>query len=191
MRDPLPPRLVRCAPGPTTEPLIQHAGQDLSHWFNAQTNDVKTCIDPDSGLEVPYLPHGRFVHVPPNEPSADWRTDYGLPWWLDDKQFMKGLLSKKRRYVRIVNTLTSQNDLLEVATEETLEEIRQRYLKYNLHAGSYTWKRLGAPLDLTKTLDQNGIPEETDAADQLLNGSSDEVYVPAIHVYFKDDLTVC
>jgi hypothetical protein len=44
---------------------------------------------------------------------------------------------------------------------------------------------------MSKTLDQNGIPEETDGADQLANGAEDEVYVPAIHVYFKDDLTVC
>ncbi len=76
-----------------------------------------------------------------------------------------GLLTNKRRFVRIVNTLTSQDDLLEVrghhscklfpvgqpfmcisewiwhqvATEETLDEIKTRYLKYNLHAGSYLW----------------------------------------------------
>jgi hypothetical protein len=81
-----------------------------------------------------------------------------VPWWQDDK-YVKGTLSKKRRFIRIVNTLTSQDDLLEVciiiycayfeyflipfssqvATEETLEEIRQRYLKFNLHAGSYAW----------------------------------------------------
>ena len=29
----------------------------------------------------------------------------------------------------------------EVCSEETLEEIQRRYLAYNQHSGSYTWKR--------------------------------------------------
>lgn len=86
------------------------------------------------------MPYGRFVHCPPIEPVANYATDFGVPWWQDAK-YVKGILSSKRRYIRIVNTLTMQDDLLEVATEETLEEIRQRYLKYNLHAGSYAWVR--------------------------------------------------
>jgi hypothetical protein len=51
-------------------------------------------------------------------------------------------------------------------------------------------KRLGKPLDMARTLDENGIPEEVDAFDKLAHHAVDEVYVPAIHVYFKDDLSV-
>jgi hypothetical protein len=31
----------------------------------------------------------------------------------------------------------------------------------NHHAASYTWKRLGKPLDMEKTLEENGIADET------------------------------
>lgn len=53
---------------------------------------------------------------------------------------MIGQLSKKTRKIRVVNTLTTQDDLLEVCSEETLLEIQDRYTDYNKHAGSYTWK---------------------------------------------------
>jgi hypothetical protein len=34
-----------------------------------------------------------------------------------------------------------------------------RYKKHNKHGGSYTWKRLGRPLDMEKTLAENGIED--------------------------------
>lgn len=74
-------------------------------------------------------------------------------------------------------------------SEETVVEIRERYLELNWHAKSYTWKALvkakkGRPLvdgaegqgaadaamagefifaelDLNKTLEENGVPNET------------------------------
>jgi len=36
-----------------------------------------------------------------------------------------------------------------------------RYLEINVHAASYTWKRLGRPLDMTKNLEENDIVDET------------------------------
>jgi hypothetical protein len=51
-------------------------------------------------------------------------------------------VSTKTRKVIVVNTLTRKQDVLSVCSEETIEEIRDRYLPYNAHAGSYTWKRL-------------------------------------------------
>lgn len=51
-------------------------------------------------------------------------------------------MSTKTRKVIVVNTLTRKQDVLSVCSEETIEEIRDRYLPYNAHAGSYTWKRL-------------------------------------------------
>ena len=43
-------------------------------------------------------------------------------------------------------------------------------------------------LDMKKTLDENGIPDETAAFDDL--DIPDGYYVPTIHLYFSDDLTV-
>lgn len=44
---------------------------------------------------------------------SDWATDYGRPWWLDEK-YCIGKLSQKTRFVRIINTLTLQEDKIEV-----------------------------------------------------------------------------
>lgn len=33
-------------------------------------------------------------------------------------------------------------------------------MQYNVHAASYTWKRLGKVLDMNKTLQENGIADE-------------------------------
>ena len=63
-----------------------------------------------------------------------------------------GILTLKTRSLRLVNTLTSQQHMIEVCTEETLHEILARYLNYNSHAQSYTWKYRGDPLDMSKTL---------------------------------------
>jgi len=63
------------------KPLIAAAGTDISHWFDAHTRDVRLQIDPLTGLEVPFTPGGRLLHCPPSAPRADYRTDFGVPWW--------------------------------------------------------------------------------------------------------------
>ena len=70
--------------------------------------------DTDRGLRLPHLPFGRFLHVAPIEPSADWNTDFGTPWW-QSKDHAIGKLSAKTRKVYVVNALTQQRDLLECA----------------------------------------------------------------------------
>ena len=92
------------------------------------------------------------------------------------------------RKIRIVNTLTKHDDNIEVCSEETLNEILDRYLELNVHAASYTWKRLGKVLDMSKNLSQNGIPDETQELLEL--GIDLDEYTPAIHLYFNDDLTL-
>jgi hypothetical protein len=69
--------------GALSEPLIQAAGEDISHWFDATTGDVKRHVDPLTNLPAAYAPMGRFIHVPPNEPTNDWSTIIGKPWWQD------------------------------------------------------------------------------------------------------------
>ena len=51
--------------------------------------------------------------------------------------------------------LTKHDDVLEVATEETINEILDRYLEINSHAASYTWKRMGRVLNMDRNLSQN------------------------------------
>lgn len=168
-------------------PLIAAAGTDISHWFDDETRDPKRHIDPKTGIEQPYTPQGRFIHVPPPYPCAEWATNIGTPWWRDDR-YVIGQLTKKARKIRIHNLLAKHEVLLEVASEDTIEEIRTRYLTENSHARSYTWKRLGKPLDMQKTLEENGIADEEERLKELVIDPNE--HIPTIHLYFSDDLTV-
>jgi len=171
---------------------------------------VKTHIDEVTNLRLPYLPNGRFLHVPPSEPVSNWRTDFGTPWWkvglimmcarvtdhvslaAQDQNFCIGNLSHKTRTIEIVNILTQQRDMLQVCFEETVHEIRERYLEYNAHCASYTWKHLQngefVPLDMQQTLKENGMEDESDEFERL--SINQDYYTPVVHLYFNDDLTV-
>ena len=84
--------------------------------------------------------------------------------------------------------LTKNDDLIEVCSEENMNEILVRYLDLNQHSASYMWKRLGRPLDMDLTLEENDIPDESE---QFLDLNLDEdSYIPAVHLYYNDDLTV-
>lgn len=85
--------------------------------------------------------------------------------------------------------LADTQDVIEVPCEEKINEILERYKEFNDHAGSYTWKRLGRPLDMDKTLEENNICDETEEFEKLGIPES-EWYIPAIHLYFNDDLTI-
>ena len=41
----------------------------------------RTEISAKSGLKQFHCPHGRFLHIPPFEPEADWNNDFIKPWW--------------------------------------------------------------------------------------------------------------
>ncbi len=89
---------------------------------------------------------------------------------------------------------------MQVPQEETLREIQDRYLELNAHSESYIWKVLRTDpqrddlrldfleLEMDCTLAENGVPDESaDFEDVGLQGDS---YVPVLHVYWTDDLTV-
>ncbi|PFH38391.1 flagellar associated protein [Besnoitia besnoiti] len=168
-------------------PLIAAAGTDISDWFDEETRNPKRHIDPATGIEQPYTPQGRFIHIPPPYPSADWATNIETPWWLDEK-YVIGHLTKKARKIRIRNLLVQHDVVLEVASEDTIKEIQARYLSENDHAGSYMWTRLEKPLDMERTLEENGIPDEEARLRTL--GINPDDHIPALHLYFNDDLTV-
>ena len=68
-----------------------------------------------------------------------------------------------------------------------MSEILQRYLTYNAHAGSYTWKYNSVNLDMDKTLEENEIADEDEEFYEL--SMNDDTYLQAVHLYFNDDLT--
>lgn len=123
------------------------------------------------------------MHIPPQLPRSDWANDFGKPWWLGS-QYEVGRLSPKTRNIRIINTLTSQEHTLEVGALESMWEILHRYLPYNVHAASYTWKYEGKNLNMNDTLEENGIRDEEEEFDFLsMDGS---LHIPAILLYFND-----
>jgi hypothetical protein len=137
------------------DPIILNAGTDISHWFNPDTREPKTFVDPETGIETHYCPIGRYLHIPPNNAQSNVGTEcapYETPWWQDTERYMIGRLTKKVRKINIMNTLTKDDETIEVATEETMNEILDRYLVFNAHASSYTWKRLGKVLDMDGNL---------------------------------------
>merc|ERR1719327_1815219 len=97
------------------------------------------------------------------------------------------LFTRRTRKVTICNLLTKQKTTIEVPVEETIEEIRDRYLLFNAHAKSYKWTRLGKPLDMSQTLEENGMKDETEEFMRL--GIDPDDHIPVIHLHFLDDLT--
>lgn len=179
-------RLVAENEGVLTQPIVKEAGNDISHWFDARTGDVRTYVDPVTGTAAYHTPMGRFVHVLPNTPLADQVTTVETPWWMDG-QYQIGSLSQNVRPLKLLNTLTHQEHFLEVPGEETMNEILERYLAYNAHAASYTWKHLGNVLDMRLTLQENGVLDERENYAKL--NLPDDFFVPMLHLYFNDDLT--
>lgn len=183
----LSPLLFEHRGDPLCYPIIQNAGSDISHWFDKETGDPKTHTDAVSNLKTIFCPFGRYLHVPPLDPSGQFDLSFKTPWW-KDKTFEIGLLSAKPRQISIVNMLSKTQDIIQVAKEETMLEILDRYLPYNDHAASYTWKILGRPLDMELTLEDNGIEDYAEEFNSL--EIDDNLYIPTIHLYFNDDLTV-
>jgi len=168
------------------KPIFASSGKDISHWFDKKTKDIRTYIDPVTNCQFPHTPMGRFLHTPPLCPRTDWANDFGRPWWKNES-YCIGVLSVKTRKIRIVNTLTSQEQILEVCSEETINEIQDRYFHYNSHARSYTWKYNGENLQMSKTLAENKVSDESEEFFKL--GLDESQFLPAIHLYFNDDLT--
>ncbi|XP_037333700.1 cytochrome b5 domain-containing protein 1 [Pungitius pungitius] len=167
-------------------PIMEAAGKDISSWFDPKTQDVRRYVDPLTTCERYYTPRGRFVHVPPAAPRSDWATEVAPTWWRDER-YQVGLLTAKTRWIRVINTLTSQEQRLQVCSEETMAEILQRYLRYNSHARSYTWKYGGVILDMNQTLDENNVPDDDHELQHLRLDR--DLFSPALLLYFNDDLT--
>lgn len=176
---------------PLIQPMIEFAGTDISDWFDKETTTVKRSLDPELQLILPLLPHGRFAHVAPAFPVANWSTAFAEPWWRDEDQYCIGRLSQKTRKVRLLNVLTQTETLVETCVEETVNEIKDRYAPHNAHCGSYTWKVLDGdvftPLDMELTLEENNVPDESESCNKLNLG--EEANIALIHLYFNDDLT--
>lgn len=92
---------------------------------------IRTHVDPLTGCVIPYCPNGRFVHIPPPFPNSDWANDFGRPWWKDES-YLVGILSKKTRFIKIINTLTSQEQVIEVIIMLGMSLVEHNEMNYHL-----------------------------------------------------------
>ena len=87
--------------------------------------------------------------------------------------------------------VTTTEDIISTCAEDTVEDILEKYLEYNLHAKSYTWKAIVNDelinLNMSKTLEDNGLIDDADTFYSL--GIADDAYIPSVLIYFNDDLT--
>jgi len=156
--------------------------------------ELKWHVEPATGLRAPYCAEGAFVHVPRVAPSAEQDVaELALPWWRDER-FVAGRLTARARRVRVVNSLTSHEHVLEMGVENTVEDLQARYLEHNAHCGSYSWKALvhGAfrPLDVHKTLEENGVLDDAEELDRLGMDADAPDFLIDLIIAFNDDLTV-
>eukprot|EP00762_Andalucia_godoyi_P001863 ANDGO_05964.mRNA.1 hypothetical protein len=96
-----------------------------------------------------------------------------------------GCVTLRERHIELFNTLSKQCVRIACAEEDTLHDILLRYIPHNAHGHSYTFKFLGKVLDMTKSLEANGIPY-----DQTFGEDWDIGHVPKLFVYFNDDLSI-
>lgn len=61
----------------TVDALLAFAGKDISHWFDTK-GDLKYCIDSETGVSVPYCPHGSIFIETILTPDF-------IPWWKSSK----------------------------------------------------------------------------------------------------------
>lgn len=71
-----------------------------------------------------------------------------------------------------------------------MTQIQVRYRVHNAHTASYTWKFEGKVLDMSKTLDENGVIDEFEKFQALSINPTDEACISEVQVYYNDDLSV-
>eukprot|EP00656_Telonema_subtile_P026186 TRINITY_DN2816_c0_g2_i1.p1 TRINITY_DN2816_c0_g2~~TRINITY_DN2816_c0_g2_i1.p1 ORF type:complete len:181 (+),score=38.42 TRINITY_DN2816_c0_g2_i1:98-640(+) len=98
--------------GIDTKPLVDSAGQDISHWFDEESGNLRQRFGEDL-VKLSFTPLGDVLHKPPSEPRSNWANNFQTPWWRDGSLKI-ATLSQQQRQVRIVNTLTHHEHVIEV-----------------------------------------------------------------------------
>ncbi|XP_058814812.1 cytochrome b5 domain-containing protein 1-like [Topomyia yanbarensis] len=129
--------------------LLALAGKDLSVYFDTQRRPVYR-ISKD-GARVPVFP-----------PVKIRNSATGEYWW-NDRSLLIGKITAQERKIRVVNNVTFQQCNLVVCEEDTIAEIRRKFLRFNDNGFNYRWRSninltdTAADLQLDRTLTGNGI----------------------------------
>ena len=168
------------------ENIIKYLGNDMSHLFKGASKDPYI-RNPILSEELANNDKNYILHFPVHYINDKSTLDV-TPWY-KDRSLIIGKMSKKEIKILITNILTYQEEYLVVPVEETLDEICNRYLDCNFHARSYTWKDINENvLNMNLTLIENNLISDLEALEYM--EIPDEFKpVPAIYLFFNDDLT--
>ena len=75
------------------DPLTLAAGKDISHWFDNDTRDPKTFVNPKTSKEDYYCPTGRYLHIPADGPVTSQKKSSSQSWWRDYDKYVIGRLT--------------------------------------------------------------------------------------------------
>ncbi|XP_040170314.1 cytochrome b5 domain-containing protein 1 [Anopheles arabiensis] len=133
----------------TLQWLLALAGQDLSSFFH---NNELTPIERTNrnGERVPI-----FVPCLERNPATQL-------YWYRDPALVIGRITFHPCPVKIINTLTFHETEMIVCYEDTIGDVREKYLRYNDNACRYEWRKdlsMGSEtglLRMDKTLTENG-----------------------------------
>ncbi|XP_065593833.1 cytochrome b5 domain-containing protein 1-like [Cyrtonyx montezumae] len=168
----------------TLLPLLDAVGTDISHWFDPESGDPLPRVEPCTGqtsFRYPVETSGSFQ---PHTPRTDEAPPRDVVWWRDSRLHV-GHLTSASRLLRLCNTLTGQNHVIEVCREESLEAALRRAQSWNEHLERYVACYGGVPLSPHLTLEQNGIPDSTSELRSLRLDPKD--FIPTVLLYFNDD----
>ncbi|KAH8393753.1 hypothetical protein KR200_010850 [Drosophila serrata] len=161
--------------------LLAFAGKDLTHFFH-ENGEPRTEISPSTGRP-------RVLFPPILEVAVSEFSGTKGAMWSQDPFYHIGMVTRRPRLIRIVNTLTAKTQYMTVCDEDSIYDIQQKYKqRYNHHAGSYEWRKFSnggkacSVLNLNETLDENGLTDDED--------SNVELPPPSIWLYYTDDLTI-
>ncbi|XP_067004187.1 cytochrome b5 domain-containing protein 1 [Anabrus simplex] len=169
------------------KPLLAYAGKDISHLFDPETLEFNYRYHIISSLYFPFMPHGPLPGIKEEVPSTKWTPPDDEQWWHPNSQYVIGYVTERARKIRMLNVLTGTENTLTVCKEDKLSRILERQLLFNSHIRSYTWKFETRVLDMNKTLEENKIPDYRDEFKKY--GQLEDEYIPAIMLYYNDDLT--
>ncbi|XP_049548283.1 cytochrome b5 domain-containing protein 1 [Anopheles darlingi] len=130
--------------------LLAFAGKDLSSFFHPDGTPIeRTNVRSDQPIPV-------FV------PAMERNAATGRRWWRDPALVI-GRVTHLVCPVKIINTLTLHATEMSVCYEDTIEVMREKYLRYNSNARQYEWRRdlaVGTEkgrLRMDRTLLENGF----------------------------------
>uniref|UniRef100_A0A182Q6U4 Uncharacterized protein n=1 Tax=Anopheles farauti TaxID=69004 RepID=A0A182Q6U4_9DIPT len=128
--------------------LLALAGKDLSSFFHRNLDPIERTNR--NGERVPV-----FVPCLERNPATQL-------YWYNDPSLVIGRITFHPCPVKIINTLTFHATEMIVCYEDTIGDVREKYLRYNDNAKQYEWRKdlsegmEAGKLRMDQTLVENG-----------------------------------